>query len=80
VARLRKHIEFAPDQSSHEVPLNCRYYGAAINEARQLNFMGSRRRQLATEQNHVTGTMLRKEGKRSGLTCALPAGQLDTIA
>lgn len=46
-----------------EEALKCSGIAAVICETRQLSFMDSRRLQLATEQSHVTGFILRKDAK-----------------
>lgn len=46
-----------------EEALKCGGIAAVICETRQLSFMDSRRLQLATEQSHVTGFILRKDAK-----------------
>jgi protein ImuA len=54
-----------------EEALKCSGIAAVICETRQLSFMDSRRLQLATEQSHVTGFILRKDAKQVNTTaCA----------
>jgi protein ImuA len=55
-----------------EEALKCGGIAAVICETRQLSFMDSRRLQLATEQSHVTGFILRKDAKVVNTTaCAV---------
>lgn len=54
-----------------EEALKCSGIAAVICETRQLTFMDSRRLQLATEQSHVTGFILRKDARQVNTTaCA----------
>lgn len=54
-----------------EEALKCSGIAAVICETRQLTFMDSRRLQLAAEQSHVTGFILRKDIKQINTTaCA----------
>lgn len=51
-----------------EEALKCRGIAAVICETRLLNFMDSRRLQLAIEQSQVTGFILRKDTKQANTT------------
>lgn len=54
-----------------EEALKCGGIAAVICETRRFSFMDSRRLQLATEQSHVTGFILRKDAKQVNTTaCA----------
>lgn len=54
-----------------EEALKCEGVAAVICEANQLTFMESRRLQLAVEQSHVTGFILRKNAKKLNTTACV---------
>jgi len=70
-----------------EEALKCAGLAAAVCEVKEIDFKQSRRLQLAVEQSHVTGFILRNRSAKMGSTaCAarwnirsLPSGQRDGV-
>lgn len=70
-----------------EEALKCTGLAAVIGELRELNFKQSRRLQLAVEQGHVTGFVLRNRSDKIGATACvarwkikpLPSGPVDGL-
>lgn len=54
-----------------EEALKCEGVAAVICETREFSFMESRRLQLAVEQSHVTGFILRKDFKKENATACV---------
>jgi len=63
-----------------EEALKCEGVAAVICEANQLSFMESRRLQLAVEQSHVTGFILRKDAKKLNTTACVCRWKVTHVA
>ncbi len=54
-----------------EEALKCEGLGAVVSEIQELNFKASRRLQLAVEQSHVTGFLLRDTARSFNTTACV---------
>jgi protein ImuA len=62
-----------------EEALKCEGVAAVICEANQMNFMESRRLQLAVEKSHVTGFVLRKDVKKLNTTACISRWKITQV-
>lgn len=62
-----------------EEALKCPGLAAVIGEVKEVNFKQSRRLQLAVEQSHVTGFILRNQSKKLGATACAARWQVGPL-
>jgi protein ImuA len=62
-----------------EEALKCAGLAAVIGEVREMDFKQSRRLQLAVEQSHVTGFVLRNDSKKLGSTACAARWQVKPL-
>ncbi|MGZ3872583.1 MAG: ImuA family protein [Mucilaginibacter sp.] len=62
-----------------EEALKCPGLAAVIGEVKEVNFKQSRRLQLAVEQSHVTGFILRNQSKKLGATACVARWQVGPL-